>query len=147
MPNTGRQRYIITATWGETGTTPVSYTKRRLTREGYALDAESVAAVDLADAGMVRVKFPAAVPGAASLAFNDAGAANADSDANVLDFARAQDRYGDDLVITGVADSLGKSRAVPLDLVSCLYVQPVFLDSGGDPIQPGKVSVEFHIKE
>ena len=57
------------------------------------------------------------------------------------------DQDGNDIAVTGVQDSLGYSRSVDLALCSCLYVIPVFVDSGGDPVAPGAVAVEFLIKE
>ena len=136
------------ATWGAATTEPNSYTKRRLSREGYALDPETVGAIDLSDAAMVRVKFPASIAaGAVTLKFKDAGAVNADSDDALLDFSYAQDENGNDIAVTGVQDSTGQSRAVNLALCSCLYVIPVFVDAGGDPVAPGAVAVEFFVKE
>jgi hypothetical protein len=148
MPNTGRQRYIITATWGAETTAPTSYTKRRLSREGYAGEAESVGAVDLSDAAMVRCKLPATIAASAvTLKFKDAGAVNADSDDAMLDYSYAQDVDGAAIEMTGIQTSKGYSRQVHLDLCSCFYVIPVFVDSGGSPVAPGAVSVEFFVKE
>lgn len=148
MPNTGRQRYIVTATWGAATTEPESYTKRRLSTEGYAIDPQTAAVLDLSDAAMLRVKFPAALDASAlTLKFKDAGASNADSDANVLDYGFAEDDQGSDLAVTGVQDKLGKSASVNPEIATAFYVIPVFVDVNGDPVAPGAVSVEFHIKE
>ena len=150
MPSTGRQRYVIRATWGAATTVPASYTLHQLDAQGrtIASNDRAVDVIDMSDAGMMRVKLPAGIAaGALTLKFLDAAAANADSDADVLDFGYAQDVDGADIAVTGIQDSLGKSRRIHADLDSCFYVIPVFVDTNGDPIAPGAVTVEFLIKE
>lgn len=143
-----RQRYIIKATWAATGATPASYVKYRLSAEGYKIDPQVLTCMDLSFVAMLRVKFPAALDaGVDALKFQDAGAANANTDADLLDFGSCQDDLGADIVIESVQTKLGKSSSVNAEIATAFFVIPTFVDSSGDPTAPGVCSVEFYIKE
>jgi len=142
MPNTARQRWIVTATWDADDTEPSSYTFKQLDPVGRALNAEAVAAIDLSDAGMIVVVFPAAIDAAAiTLKFKDAPTIDGTYG------SYAQDPAGDDIAVTGVQSSLGVSRSIDLSICSRFFIKPVFIDVGGDPVEPGAVTVTFMIKE
>jgi hypothetical protein len=148
MPISGRQRWVVLAAWGATGTAPESYTKYRLSHEGYAIDEESAQAVDISSGAIMRVKIDDAVAaGAVTLALYGAAVANADDDARFLDFTQELDRDQADIQVANVQTIKGQSVPVHLDIGASFYLVPVFLDSGDSPIAPGAITVEFMIKE
>lgn len=143
-----RQRTIIKATWAATGATPASYTRYRLSAEGYKIEPQTLTCLDLSFMAMMRVKFPAALDaGVDALKFQDAGASNANTDADLLDFGYCQDDLGADIVVESVQTKLGKSASVNAEIATAFFAIPTFVDSGGDPAAPGVCSVEFYIKE
>jgi hypothetical protein len=142
MPNTGRQRYVIEATWDATSTAPVSYVKKRLSRGGYAVDTEAATLVDLSDATLMRVRFPAVIATEAiTLAFLDVAFANG------TDFGDSLDDSGAAITITSVQSYKGKSVHVKAAIASAFFVKPVFLATGGAAVAPGAVTVQFLLKE
>jgi hypothetical protein len=151
MPISGRQRWVVLATWGATGTAPESYTLYRLNRQGYVNpdDAgEAMSAVDISSGAIMRVKIDDAVAaGAVTLALYGAAVANADDDARFLDFTQELDRDQSDILIENVQTIKGQSVPVHLDIGASFYLVPVFLDAGESPIAPGAITVEFMIKE
>lgn len=145
MPNTARQRWVIEATWNAASTEPDSYTLKRLAAEGHAVnDGESVQALDLSDAALMAVIFPASIDaGAITLKFKDAAFANGT-------YVIAQDADGDDIAVTGVQDSKSRSRTINAEICTRLFAKPFFVDSGDSAITPGAaaaVTVTFVIKE
>jgi hypothetical protein len=151
MPQFGRQRWIVVAQWGATGTAPESYTLYRLNRQGYVNpddDGEDMPAVDISSGAILRVKIDAAVAaGAVTLSLTGAAVANADTDDRFLDFTQELDRYQADILVENVQTIKGQSVPVHLDIGASFYLVPVFLDAGEAPIAPGAITVEFMIKE
>jgi len=150
MPIGGRQRWIIEATWGASSTEPDSYTLKKLGAEGTVIDAagEAVNAVDLSDAAMMAVRFPAALGGSADkLKFVSAAFSNGPfTDKATAKFA--QDKDGADIEVSGVQSSLDRDRDVDLSICSRFFVKPIFVQSDGTTLAaPGAVTVTFMIKE
>jgi hypothetical protein len=151
MPATGRQRWIVLATWGATGTAPERYTLYRLNRQGYVNaddPGEALPAVDISSGAVMRVKIDDAVAaGAVTLALYGAAVANADTDDRFLAFTEELDRDQAEMRVANVQAIKGQSVPVNVDVDSCFYLVPVFLDAGEAPIAPGAIIVEFWIKE
>jgi hypothetical protein len=142
MSNTGRQRVVIEATWDATSTAPVSYTKKRLSVEGYAVDEQAVSLIDLSDATLMRVRFPATIAvTAVTLAFLDVAFADD------TDFGECLDDSGAAITIASVQSYKSKSVHVKAAIASAFFVKPVFLAAGGAPTAPGAITVQFLLKE
>ena len=142
MPNTGRQRWVVEATWGAATTEPETYTLKRLSTEGYALDdGDSVPAIDLSDAALLAVIFPATIAaGAITLKFKDAPFSNGS-------YVIAQDGDGADFQVADVQSSKDRSRTVNAEICTRFFVKPFFVDSGDSPLAPGAITVSFLVKE
>jgi len=142
MPATGRQRWIVEATWGAATTVPSSYTFKQISPDGKAINAKAALAIDLSDVAMIGVIFPATIAAAAvSLKFTDAPTIDGT-------YVPSLDENGNDIVVSGVQSSKSKSRSINLALCSRFFVKPVFMAvDGSTPAAPGAVTVTFLIKE
>ena len=151
MPTTGRQRWIVVATWAATGTAPTSYTLYRINRQGYVNaddTGEAMPAVDISSGAIMRVKIDDAVDAAAlTLALLGAAVANADDDDRFLDFSQELDRDQAAILVENVQTIKGQSVPVALDIGASFYLVPEFRDVSDDPVAPGAITVEFMIKE
>lgn len=145
MPNTARQRWVVEATWDAASTTPDSYVFKRLALEGHAVDdGEAAQAIDLSDAALMAVIFPASIDaGAVTLKFKDAPVVNGT-------YVISQDVDGTDIAVADVQSSKSRSRTINAEICTRFFVTPFFVDSGDSPITPGAaaaVTVTFVIKE
>lgn len=142
MPSTGRQRWVVEATWGAATTEPESYTVKRLTEEGYVIDTGVPAlAIDLSDAALMAVIFPSTIDAAAlTLKFKDAPFSNGT-------YVISKDEAGDDFQVEDVQASKSRSRTINAEICTRFFVKPFFVDAGDAAVAPGAVTVTFVIKE